>query len=141
MKPAPLAVLAAALAWLVASGGVGEAKPAKAKKGGTAPPPAASASRDPTQLRDARTPPPVRLRSALAAPDAPAMPVAPLAPALPSLPGPNRSSLGLTADQGASQCRQGCADTRLRCIATANEGCDHAWSTCVIECNLPTRPR
>jgi len=75
----------------------------------------------------------VKLRDVLAAPAPPQPPPALRAPSLPAVP-----QLGLRSPQdNAVLCRQTCATARYQCLVEETGACDSAWSTCVINCNLP----
>ncbi len=123
-------LLAAALA------GQTEAKPAKGR--GQHPTPAT----DPTRLRGAQTAP-ILSKDPLSGPTGPARPVSPVAPPFPAAPGaaytrPNAA--GFPADPG-SECRNTCSVRRSQCIITGGSACDSGWSSCVIDCNLPSPRR
>jgi hypothetical protein len=109
-----------------------DAKPAKSR--GRRPPPAAV---DTTRLRGALSdpfPPPGPL-------DPPAAPQRPQSPRPPQ--SPLAPSVGIARLSGdpASECRQVCNTKRSQCITQEASNCDSAWSTCVIDCNLPSGVR
>ena len=106
-----------------------DAKPAKSR--GRRPPPA---SVDTTRLRGAQTNPSASagLLEPPAAPQRPQSPRPPQSPLAPS------AGMARLSGDPASECRQVCNTKRSQCITQEASSCDSAWSTCVIDCNLPS---